>query len=338
MLQRKWCMRRYFGKQVWAIVIFLSLVSVLGFIVGHGRRHVTSAAKVTDPVVEIADTSRQSDPAPVNVKKTPRPAPADLTILNGKEFVYAMPSLETLARGGNLEAARVLYQRLRSCVGFEDSPDEAIRERENANYQQQLGISRRIRSEHPDRPENPVFSEASMRQTHERALKAAFDQRDLCTALTSQQIERYLDWVRFALERHDRQTILDATTPNDIGLRGTERVRNAERLTEIAEIERNELNNLISAGDLTALERAAYAYGSDSTGLLRRDPELAYMYAYALSLIEDTRNDLRQISAMMESLASGRPLHPPLSAQQIDTARARGLALFQRCCAKGTHD
>ena len=50
---------------------------------------------------------------------------------------------------------------------------------------------------------------------------------------------------------------------------------------EIAEIERNELNNLIATGDLAALQRAAYAYGSD-WGLLQRDSELAYTYAYAL--------------------------------------------------------
>jgi len=332
-------MKRHSEKEIWGIVIFLSLVAGVGFVAGHSRRSVTTSAAAINPVIEIADASRQSNPpAPINTKKTTKPAPADLTILNGKEFVDVLPSLETLARSGNLEAARVLYQRLRSCVGFEDASDEAIRDRENANYQQQLGISRRIRSEYPDRPENPMFSEASLKQAHESALKAAFDRRDLCTSLTPLQISRHLDWERFALERHDRKTILDATKPDSTEVRGAERVRNAERLADMAEIEGNELNKLISTGDLVALERAAYAYGSDSTGLLRRDPELAYMYTYALSLAGGTRNDLHQISATMESLASGRPLHPPLSAQQVDAARARGLALFQSCCAKGTHD
>jgi hypothetical protein len=48
-------------------------------------------------------------------------------------------------------------------------------------------------------------------------------------------------------------------------------------------------------------------------------------------------NDLQQITAMMQSLASGQAFYPSLTAQQIDKARARGLALFQSCCASGDH-
>ena len=332
-------MKRYSGNKVWWVVLFLSLAAVFGFIAGHSHRNATSTTDTNNPAVETADTPTTTTRSnAVNARKTPKAAPADLTSLDGKEFVDALPSLETLARGGNLDAARVLYQRLRSCVDFHASSDEEIRGRENADYQRQIEISRRIRSEYPDRPENPMFAEASLTRAHEKALKAAFDQRDLCIALTSQQIERYLDWAQFALERHDRQTILDATRPGNIGVKGVERVRNAERLMEIAEIERNDLNDLIATGDLSTLERAAYVYASDSNGLLRHDPELAYMYAYALSLAGGAGSDLRLTTAIMEGLANGRPPYPPLSGQQMDAARARGLALFQSCCARGARN
>jgi hypothetical protein len=264
--------------------------------------------------------------------------PADLASLDGKEFVDALPSLEALARGGNLDAARVLYKRLRSCIAFDKSSDEEIRGRENANYQRQVEISRQIRREYPDRPVNPMFDEASLRREYESALKADFDQRDLCTSLAPQQVDQYLDWAQFALERQDRKTVLDATIPGNIGVSGIERVRNAERLMEIADIERNDLNNLIATGDRAALERAAYAYASDSNGLLSRDPELAYTYAYTLSLAGGNGNDLPQITAMLKSLSSGQGPFPPLTAQQIDAARAKGLALFESCCASSTHD
>lgn len=325
-------------SRLWWVGPFLCLATVLGFIAGHSRRNASSEADATRPAVESAKIQRRPNlTAQVNAKIAPRAVPADLMSLDGKEFVDAMPSLEALARGGKLDAARVLYERLRSCVDFQESSDEEIRSRENARYQQQIELSKRIRRENPDRPVNPMIDEASLRRTYERALKADFDQHDLCTSLTPQQVDKYLDWAQFALERQDRQTILDATLPGSIGAMGIERVRNAERLLEIADIERNDLNNLIATGDLTALERAAYAYASDSNGLLSRDPELAYVYAYALSLAGGKGNDLQQITAMMQSLASGQAFYPPLTAQQIDTARARGLALFQSCCASGDH-
>jgi len=343
-------MRRISGREVWWTVLFLGLVTALGFMAGHGRRNVTSAPDAASLPLKNSDSAPQADPpAHVEVRKAPKAVPADLTSLNGKEFVDALPSLETLARSGNLDAARVLYQRLRSCVGFDDTSDEVMRSHENADYQRQIAISRQIHSDHPDRPVNPIFSERSLEQAHESRVKAAVNQSDLCKGLTPQQIEKYLDWAQFALERHDRQTILEAALPGNIGAKGVERVRNAERLIEIAQIERDDLNNLIAGGDLAALEQAAYAYsyGSDSMGLLQREPELAYTYAYALSLAGGFEDDLPVITGLMESLANGRPInvllsaqqiYAPLSAEQIDAARVRGLALFQSCCASGAHN
>ena len=332
-------MSSFFGSKGWWIALFLCLVAALGFIAGHNRRRVSSTAHATLPTAVSAKIHRRADlPTQVNAKRAPGAVPAYLTSLDGKEFVDALPFLETLARGGDLDAARVIYQRLRSCVDFHANSDEEIRSRENLDYQRQIEITRRIRREYPDRPVNPPFDEASLTRAHERALKADFDQRDLCTSLAPQQVDQYLDWAQFALERQDRQMVLDATIPGEISGSGIERVRNAERLMEIADIERNDLNDLIATGDRAALERAAYAFASDSNGILPRDPGLAYMYAYALSLAGGNGNDLSQITAMMHSLASGQSYYPPLTAQQIDTARARGLALFESCCASRTHN
>lgn len=329
-------MNSHFGGKVWQIALFLCLAVAFGFIAGHSRRSVPSATGSISSASETAQTPRRPEsPGKVNARQAQKAAPADLTNLNGKEFVAEFASLEAAARSGNLDAARLLYGRLRSCVGFQASSDEEIRRREDADYQRQFEISRRIQNEFPNRPVNPMISEASLKQAYERALKEDFDQRDLCTSLKPQQVGRYLDWVQFALERQDRETVLDATIPTRISSSGIDRVRNAERLMEIAEIERSDLNNLIATGDLAALERAAYAYESDSNLLLSRDPELAYMYAYALSLAGGYRNDLSQMTAIMQSLASGQHSYPPLTSQQIDAARARGSALFQSCCASG---
>lgn len=327
------------GSRAWWIALFLCLAAALGFFAGHSHRGVSSTAHATLSTAVSARIHRQADlPTQVNVKRAPRAIPADLASLDGKEFVDALPSLEALARGGNFDAARLIFRRLRSCVDFHASSDQELRSRENADYQRQVEISRRIRREHPDRPVNPMFDEVSLTRAHERALKADFDQRDLCTSLAPQQVDQYLDWAQFALERQDRQMVLDATIFGEISARGIDRLRNAERLKEIADIERNDLNNLIATGDRAALERAMYAYASDSNGLLPRDPELAYMYAYALSLAGGNGNDLTQISTMMQSLASGQSFYPPLTAQQIEAARAQGLALFESCCASRTQN
>ena len=124
-----------------------------------------------------------------------------------------------------------------------------------------------------------------------------------------------------------------------ISIRGIERVRNAEKLVELAQIERSNLDDLIATGDLPALQRAVYAYGGDFSGIVPHDAEMGYMYAYMLSLIGGVGNERqqRENADVMQNLASGRGFYPPLTAQQIEDARARGLALFQQCCASSTH-
>jgi hypothetical protein len=339
MLSGKWRMKRNtLRSQTLWIVLFLGSTAVLGFTFGHSRgKDVRVVATSTTPTASKKAPTQSEPHAPTAIAIAD---PADVTKLSGREFVEALPSMEKLARSGNLNVARALYQSLGSCVGFRKQSDEEIRTQENESYARQREITQQIRTEHPDHSIKPPFDEDSLREAHERALKAAFDQRDLCTALTPQQIESRLDWIQLALDRRDRRTVLDVTAPGIISVRGIERVRNAERLVEIAELEQNDLNSLIATGDLTALGRAVYAYGMDG-GILPHDPELAYAYAYAyaLSLTGGTDNDSQRSAnaQMMENFASGWGGYPPLTAQQIEAARAKGQALFQQCCANGTH-
>jgi hypothetical protein len=323
------------------IALFLGVLAALGFIVGHnhGQGKAVNESQQTAISVPAKSQDRPELSAHADATTLSKATPADVTKLRGKEFIEALPSLEKLARSGNIDAVRTLYQQLGSCVSYKKRSDEEIRDSENKRYQQQLEITKEISATHPDRPANPLFAEDSLRAAHESALKAAFDLRDLCSVLTLQRIESRLDWLQLALERRDRQTILDATMQDKISIHGIERVRNAEKLLELAQSERSNLHDLIATGDLTALQRAAYAYGADFNGILPRDAETGYMYAYVLSLIGGEGNETQQgeNARRMEKLASGLGPYPPLTAQQIEDARVRGLALFRQCCASSTH-
>jgi hypothetical protein len=267
--------------------------------------------------------------------------PADLKNLSGKEFVDSFPALEALAKRGDMDAIHLLVSRLGPCVDYHAPSDEEIRAREETSYRRELDVLKIVRARQNDHATDPSFSVESVRRAHEAALKAAFDERDVCTSLTPRQIEGRFDWIRIALERHDRQTILDVALPGGaIGSRGIERVRNAEQLNVIAQIERSELEALIATGDATALDRAAIAFGRGSSSLMQRDAALAYAYAYAWTLTGSTQNawQIDAMKALMEDLASGQGLFPPLTPSEIDQARARGSSIFQNCCAAGVRN
>jgi len=332
MLSENWRMNgRASQRRVLWLALFLGVMALLGFIWGHGPGQnypgADSGSQTAVSSSETATPASSRTPAAVSVVVSPD----NLRKLNGKEFVDALPSLEKLARNGNLDAVHLLYDRLASCADYQKKSDEEIRTSENDNYQHQIEVTRKIRAEHPNISLPSSANEDALKHTYEEALKRAFDERDLCTALTPLQIESRLDWVQFALERHDRTAILDAAALRNIGVRGIERIRNAERMVQMAEIEKTDLDDLIATGDVTALERAAYAYGSDLPGILSRDPELAYTYAYALSLLDGNEMQQQMNAQMVQSIASGQGFYPPLTEQQIANARAAGLALFQQC-------
>jgi hypothetical protein len=325
-------------RNVLWFVLFFSLLLALGYFIGHRDGDVRAGTDAADRVSQ--DDSSQQNQATVPLQRVSEKksavAPADLKNLNGKEFIDSLPTLETLAGHGDLDAVHVLINRLGSCGDYHPASDEEIRAREDSSYRRNLDAVKSLRAN--NHPIDPHFSDESLLHAHEAALRAAFDERDLCTSLTPRQIERRFDWIRMALERHDRQTILDAVSAGGgIGSGGIERVRNAEKLNEIAQIERSDLDALIATGDITALDRAAHAFGSGSRSLFQRDATLAYAYAYAWTLADSSEN-VWQTDAMkklMEDLASGSGYYPALTSAEIDQARARGLSLFQSCCAAG---
>jgi hypothetical protein len=325
-------------RDVFGFVLVLVSLMALGFFVGHKSGVASARNGVTEPIVEGANGLQKQTTSLLQgvSRKKSTDIPVDLKNLNGKEFVDAIPTLEALARHGDLDAAHVLIQRLGSCGDYHVASDEEIRAREESKYQRELDAVKSMRASQNDRPLDPRFSDESLLRAHEADLKADFDERDVCTSLTPRQIEGRFDWIRLSLERHNRQTILDAASLNGgIGSGGIERVRNAEKLNEIAQIERSDLDALIAAGDVTALQRAANAFGRGSNSFLQRDAALAYTYAYAWTLTDTTDNawQRQEMTALMEHLAGGQGFFPPLTPAQIDEARAQGLALFQRCCA-----
>ncbi len=341
MLPGRWHVTRSAGSVFAFAVVFLALI-MCGFLVGHTDRAGRTRRGEDERIVEDG-TSPQKQPLsqlPLQSasKRSSLAVPVDFKNLSGKEFVEALPALEALAHRGDMDATRLLIRGLGSCGSYRAASDEDIRDREESKYQRELDMLKLWRAKENGRPVDPGFNEESIAREHDAALKSAFDERDLCTSLTPQQMDSRFDWIRIALERHDRQMILDAALAGvGIGTGGIERVRNAEKLEEIARLERSELDALIATGDVTALERAAYAFGGGWNSILQYDATLAYTYAYAWTLTQTPVDTWQQhaMPELMQNLSAGKGQRAPLTPAQIDAARAQGLALFQRCCSNG---
>lgn len=310
----------------------------LGFALGGVRvrtplpRNAEPARSATAPAVSGAAHAAETASTPVS-----KLAPAVSADLDGKEFVRAFPALQALARGGNVEAMRLLYKRLGSCAMFQPKSDEQIRADENVQWQRQIEITRELNAAHPDRPIQPPFDEPSLIAARDKAVQQEFDRRDLCTGLSARQLGSRIDWLQLLLDRRDRASVLDAALAATVNVRSVERVRTAEQLVQLAASERTALDALVAGGDLDAIQRGMNAYRDGEATLLPRDAELAYAYAYALSLVGARLKESRQqeVSSTMKLLSEGRGGNPPLTAEQIDKARAAGLALYKRCCAAG---
>ncbi|QBB72218.1 hypothetical protein ELE36_18630 [Pseudolysobacter antarcticus] len=315
---------------------------MVGLVLGHSYGQDVAAANAV-PVASTklpANLSFSPDQrAAVAAKSKPTFVSVDVSKLSGKEFLNELPTLETLARNGDMDTLRGLYRRLDSCANFSRLPDEEINHIEDQNYRQRRVVAKQILAQYLDGEVGHSMDEETLKHEHEKALEQAFDQRDLCTALTPRQIDSRLDWMRLGLEQHDRKTILDVTTFGTSVTRGVERVRNAEQLIELEEIEQVALDGLIEVGDRDALHAAIRAYGADFSGVLQQDSVLGYTYAFVASLASSAEGEDQQRNYLqqMESFANGYNFIAPLSPQQIADARAKGLLLFQRCCEKKPH-
>ena len=310
------------------------LVAVaFGFALGTRVRESNSPAESPAPIASAqqaaAAPSLPAAPTTPQDNRAARPSAPD-----GKDFLRALPSLQAQARAGNLAAMRLLYQRLGSCTMFQARSDEQIIADENARWQRQIDIEREITAAYPARPRQPPFDEASLLAARDQAIEEARVHRDLCTGMSERERETRIEWLQLLLDRHDRVSVLDAAAPATVNVRDVERVRNAERLVQLASSEREALDALIAGGDIDAITAGMNAY-RDGEGLLERDAERAYAYAHALSLagaqLDETKR--QQAAWTIRRLTQSRPGFPALGAEQIEKARAAGLALYQRCCA-----
>jgi hypothetical protein len=317
-----------------------TLLAVLGFFVGRSRGEVGFSVNAQSSRVKTTDVQNQLSPRRV-VEPRNKPTVVDaayLKKLDGKEFLRLMPWLESLARDGNMAVVRALFERLHACVGFQNESEEDIRHHADEHRRARIDWAKKNQADYPNDTAATQLV-ASENAEYESRLKDALDTHAFCSGLTPQQIGKRLDWFKLAMERQDRAMLL-LMTYGEVETTGIERVRYAEKLNEIADLVRINFDDTIATGDLTVLERAAYAYSSPSTTILQHDSELAYSYAYARFLVGGAEVEQQQISALMDGLAKGNMNYPPLSAEQIDAARDKGSALFKQCCqccARGSH-
>lgn len=308
----------------------------LGYALGRARSvpPLARVGKNEASAVSTKEVSSSQAQFVSQIEEPPIPSidPSDIPHLHGKPFLAALPAIAAQAREGNIEATRLLYQRLGSCRDYKPKSDEKITADAERDYLQSLKWRERFKDQDPNTPFMQALRANTAPDAKEHAIQAAKDQRDLCAALTPEQARRYLEWIELAVRQRDRKTILDATT-SEFSFHGIERVRYAERLADLAEDAKSALGGLVSRGDVEALFRGASAF-SGGWSLFPYDGEQAYTYAYALSLIRNTENNYASSAAqIMENLSTGQS-YPALTPKQIAAAKENGLALFRQCCAK----
>ncbi|MGA9342476.1 MAG: hypothetical protein WBV61_09130 [Rhodanobacteraceae bacterium] len=249
--------------------------------------------------------------------------PADVSTLDGQAFLAALPTLERRARSGDASASDVLFFRFNGCVNYDaQAKDDKTKDVED-NYQRDVKSEQNIRKEHPgwERPTG-ISSPAEYRADRLRQIQ---DQFDVCKALTPAQIEQRLDWARVSLEQHDRSMILDLAR-SELQIDDAELLRNTDRLLELREMERIELDRLIETGDTDAIQAAAYASTGQRTSLVRPDLQRALMLALTLRLASPAPDSLRGMIDRLEQSS--------LTNAQIQQAESDARALYRRCCAK----
>jgi hypothetical protein len=102
--------------------------------------------------------------------------PDELWKLDGEDFLDALPELERRARGGDMDALRVIYRRLTGCVGYQPRTDAQIRARAEEDYARSADIERDARARDPDWELPPGIPSAEERR-EEHCARASTGER-----------------------------------------------------------------------------------------------------------------------------------------------------------------
>ena len=292
---------------------------------GYWHRHRASVRPQAESRATAAIAASQpAATAPAVIATKPLDA-RELQALDGRAFIEALPDLERRARDGEPGVARTLFERLQGCVGFRWHSDAELREPIDEDYRHQRERNRRMQIEHPGVTVVPPGFPAA-EELRDDALQHAFERRDRCSALQARQVDARLEWLRLALRQHDRQALLGVTGPYDLRMTGAELVRHADRLLELREFARTELDRLALGGDTTAMAREAIARAPHDT-LWPHDPVQAWAWAWLQRRI-DSGDDVLGMEWLMQRLAS------ELTPEQLAQAQVQGEELLRRCCGK----
>ena len=304
-----------------ATVAAVVAVAMLGY--RHGET--AGARAAASPAVAVS-MARKTPPRPPKRAATSDGLPSDLWSLDGSEFVAKMPALEKLARSGDLAAERVLVNRLQRCSTYQHRGEDDIRRSVDEQYAQQLGVQKNIEAS---------GGHSTFRiddKWRDDLLRRDLDERDRCEALGAADLDRRFDWAALALSHHDRDTTLRFATMAELEPNDAERLRDADRLPDIAHELVAELDALVDSGDADAMEREAYLFSNPSHTILDvADPVRGYALAYAMSLAAASGDGslTRLAGARLQEAASR------LSPNAIEQAQRDGEALYERCCRNG---
>ncbi len=248
--------------------------------------------------------------------------PESLDTLRGADFAAAMPTLERLARGGRADALRVLFRRLDACASHHPETAEEIDAKVDDQYR--LALSReRIDAATCEsrRAEGGVCQAAEWR---DETLRMARDTGAECAAMSPGQIAARVEWARLAVERGDRAMVTALYGGGHFRMDSIERMRHLDALVPLSRRLREEMDRLVDAGDLDALQRMAF--GSMSGGVLvDQDPVAAYAAYLALQ---------RAAPERIASLGGRNTFGQGLTPAQLADAHARAESLHARCCAR----
>jgi hypothetical protein len=306
-------------------ILVLVAATALGYRSGLDNQ---GAGPVSESDMASPTPTTQSDaPKDVGARTASRPIalPDDPLTLGGAEFLVALPELERRAHGGNMTALLAIYRQFTACVGYEPRTDSEIRKHADESYERFKDIERDALARNPDwklPPDIPTPEES-----REHALDSAFGRRTVCAALTPADLEQRFDWARLALEQHDRRMVIDLGGAGHLQVDTPELVRNAERLIELQELERLELDRLVAMGDMDAIARAAIGASSDLPSLTPYDP----VRAWTLAKVWVLANPGTDQWGMQRRMA--RLEQESLTPAQLEQARAQADELHARCCA-----
>lgn len=236
-----------------------------------------------------------------------------------KNLAAQFDSLAALANGGDIDAARALYDALLDC---HDSPVNA----------RELDDFRRNVSD-PSSLFATMTPDMRQRQIDERTRLYA-----RCGDLSSFQHRSLADWALLVAEAGDaeaRRRYAFVGKPTDLTDPQVQ-----EKYEAFVARAKGYLNEAIDHSDASALAAMATAYlpsvirGNEQPFGI--DPEQAYAYFYAYGLTGDGDEMMIHTTKGTYNTIDGNlaKLEEQLTPEQIASARAKGQAIFDRCCRK----